>query len=223
MRFARQEADATIFFFDDALSILSQANSHVGYARSAVVQAGEVLKPLSQEQAAACRTIIEILRRAEMQAHAGYSQAEIGAAVAAAHSKIEEAKVAIDSFAAHVKAVELSMLEEIKRTARRLEDSRQSLQEVRQGIFEEIAGFGEAAPAYMECCDRADGFCNVPEESHDEEHDHHTGHPPPQTLPDVEPPVYDDALAQSSTPISSTQPAQSQTAATDRQLVAAAV
>lgn len=32
-----------------------------------------------------------------------------------------------------------------------------------------MARFGEAAPAYGECCDRADVFCVVPEEPHEDE------------------------------------------------------
>lgn len=45
--------------------------------------------------------------------------------------------------------------EALKITSRALEDARQALQEIRQGAFEIIVGFGAAAPAYNECCDRA--------------------------------------------------------------------
>ena len=48
----------------------------------------------------------------------------------------------------------------VKITSRALEDSRQALQEIRQGAFEVTVGFGAAAPAYHECCDRAEEFEN---------------------------------------------------------------
>jgi hypothetical protein len=32
-----------------------------------------------------------------------------------------------------------------------------------------VAGFGEAAPAYTECCDRTEGFCEVSEEAEEED------------------------------------------------------
>lgn len=48
--------------------------------------------------------------------------------------------------------------ERIRDTARALEDERQSLQQIRQGAFERTVGFGEAAPPYNECCDRAGWF-----------------------------------------------------------------
>lgn len=48
----------------------------------------------------------------------------------------------------------------IRSSARALEDARQGLQQIRQGAFEKTLGFGAAAPAYHECCDRAEGFEN---------------------------------------------------------------
>ncbi|EHK15276.1 uncharacterized protein TRIVIDRAFT_232533 [Trichoderma virens Gv29-8] len=57
-----------------------------------------------------------------------------------------------------MKTVSASRRESIRRTARALEDERRGLQQIRQSAFETTVGFGAAAPAYHECCDRAPGF-----------------------------------------------------------------
>ncbi|KAL6867079.1 hypothetical protein J3F83DRAFT_761556 [Trichoderma novae-zelandiae] len=57
-----------------------------------------------------------------------------------------------------MKKVSESRRESIRRTARALEDERRALQQIRQSAFETTVGFGAAAPAYHECCDRAPGF-----------------------------------------------------------------
>ncbi|KAH6606923.1 hypothetical protein Trco_006076 [Trichoderma cornu-damae] len=59
-----------------------------------------------------------------------------------------------------MKKVNESRRESIRRAARALEDARQTLQQVRQSAFEMTVGFGAAAPAYNECCDRAYWFEN---------------------------------------------------------------
>jgi hypothetical protein len=81
---------------------------------------------------------------------------------------LSEAEERLKRFVEAAKKQERNTLEEIKGTARRLEDSRQRLQQIRQGIFEEVAGFGEAAPAYHECCDRAESYGASPEEITDD-------------------------------------------------------
>ncbi|KAK3642949.1 hypothetical protein LTR56_010546 [Elasticomyces elasticus] len=67
---------------------------------------------------------------------------------------------AIDEMSSPTKQAETAAERVVKDTARTLEDSRQALQEIRQGAFEITVGFGAAAPAYNECCDRAAGFEN---------------------------------------------------------------
>ncbi|KAL7935111.1 hypothetical protein V8C35DRAFT_300757 [Trichoderma chlorosporum] len=57
-----------------------------------------------------------------------------------------------------MKKVSESRRESIRRTARALEDERRGLQQIRQSAFETTVGFGAAAPAYHECCDRAPRF-----------------------------------------------------------------
>ncbi|RFU75740.1 hypothetical protein TARUN_6499 [Trichoderma arundinaceum] len=57
-----------------------------------------------------------------------------------------------------MKKVSESRRETIRRAARALEDERRALQHIRQSAFETTVGFGAAAPAYNECCDRAPWF-----------------------------------------------------------------
>ncbi|PTB66204.1 hypothetical protein BBK36DRAFT_1119412 [Trichoderma citrinoviride] len=84
-----------------------------------------------------------------------------------------------------MKKVSESRRESIRRTARALEDERRALQQIRQSAFETTVGFGAAAPAYHECCDRAPGF----------EHDSHQQsasivEPVVMELPEDAPPEY---------------------------------
>ncbi|KAM0517459.1 hypothetical protein ACHAPE_004991 [Trichoderma viride] len=57
-----------------------------------------------------------------------------------------------------MKKVSESCRNSIRQTARSLENERRGLQQIRQSAFETTVGFGAAAPAYHECCDRAPGF-----------------------------------------------------------------
>ncbi|KAM0452854.1 hypothetical protein ACHAO4_005273 [Trichoderma viride] len=57
-----------------------------------------------------------------------------------------------------MKQVSESCRNSIRQTARSLENERRALQQIRQSAFETTVGFGAAAPAYHECCDRAPGF-----------------------------------------------------------------
>ena len=58
-----------------------------------------------------------------------------------------------------VRRDEATAMRAVRLTARSLENSRQALQEIRQGAFEITVGFGAAAPPYHECCDRTEGYC----------------------------------------------------------------
>ena len=73
-------------------------------------------------------------------------------------ARLEIASDAMDEIYAIIKPQGSLVEQAVKDTARALEDSRQALQEIRQSAFEITVGFGAAAPAYLECCDRAAGF-----------------------------------------------------------------
>ncbi|KAH8180202.1 hypothetical protein LIA77_01721 [Sarocladium implicatum] len=70
----------------------------------------------------------------------------------------KEARTAQTHLVHTVKAASEAQRHRVRGTARILEDERQNLQQVRQAAFEKTVGFGEAAPAYTECCDRAAGY-----------------------------------------------------------------
>ena len=89
----------------------------------------------------------------------GYgSVSEIAGANRAVFDELTLALDAQSEMSDHLKTYVFTAKEAVKLTSRTLEDSRQALQEIRQGAFEIVAGFGAAAPAYNECCDRAERF-----------------------------------------------------------------
>lgn len=57
-----------------------------------------------------------------------------------------------------IKAAAETCRQGLRETARALENERQTLQQTREAAFEETVGFGAAAPAYHECCDRAESY-----------------------------------------------------------------
>lgn len=168
VRQARSEAENSIFFYGEALSSLGITNEYCGYGLSNVGRAEDLLKPLDPEMEERKRQIVTALQGARVENRSGLSGERVFAAVGAMQIAIESAQEKLKEMIEATKRKEKNGLETIKKTARMLEDSRQALQEIRQGIFEEVAGFGEAAPSYMECCDRAHGFCELPAYPQDE-------------------------------------------------------
>ncbi|CAM1502340.1 Fc.00g043240.m01.CDS01 [Cosmosporella sp. VM-42] len=116
---------------------------------------------------------------------------------------LKEALQAQKQYLEEVKSVTAANRVAIRGTARSLENERQSLQQIRQSLFETTVGFGAAAPAYHECCDRAEGF-----ESNSNQQSALIEAPIVQELPDLPPPDYeresDTAPADDQVPISHT-------------------
>jgi len=163
VRQAKSEVNNSIIFFDEALYSLMLANEHVYYALSNAGKAEGVLEPLDEELKESKRRAIAALHQAKIDVETLSSRTKILAAIETMQPKLDDAHAKLDELVELTKVREKRGLEEIKNTARQLEDARQALQEIRQQIFEEVAGFGEAAPSYNECCDRADDFCVLPE------------------------------------------------------------
>lgn len=99
------------------------------------------------------------------------------------------------AFLATVKTVSEAGRNAIRATARALEDERQGLQQIRQGTFETTLGFGAAAPAYHECCDRAEGF-----EGDVDQACARVVRPEVEILPDLPPPEYAEVPASGPVP-----------------------
>lgn len=165
---ARKEAEKSLVFFDQATYWLGLANEYVGYVLSNVGKVEDIVKPLDGDTAEKKRQMVTALQGAKVETRVLFSSDKVFAAVQAMQDALEESQPKLNEMIETMKQKEKDGLEFIKMTARTMEDSRQALQEIRQGIFEEVAGFGEAAPSYMECCDRADGFCRLPDYPHDE-------------------------------------------------------
>lgn len=90
-----------------------------------------------------------------------------------------------EAYLAALKTSSEAARQAIRGTARTLEDERQGLQQLRQGAFETTVGFGAAAPAYRECCDRAGWF-----EGESDAQCVEIAEPVVEELPPVPPPEY---------------------------------
>jgi DNA-binding phage protein len=161
---AQQATDNSIIFFDDALSWMKESSEHIVHALGTVDQAMAHINPVSTEVGTTRDKIVKHLDAARKPNIAQESRAMITSAIEVTQENITKAENHMKELIETIKRKEQEALEHIKKTAREYEDSRQALQQNRQGIFEQVAGFGEAAPSYSECCNRADTFCVVPPE-----------------------------------------------------------
>jgi hypothetical protein len=96
-------------------------------------------------------------------------------AVGNAHDIWGKLTVQIKDFVAMVKDQERRAREGARHTARELEEKRSALQQIRQGVFETVVGFGEAPPAYHNCCPRHATYeqqCDVEVETETENNEH---------------------------------------------------
>jgi hypothetical protein len=169
LRNADQQAVDSVFFLDDALLSLRRGNEYITYAINSTGRIEGELKPPFLEMVAVKLEVDRNLNAAKINVDEAYSREKIISTVASAQNNLSGAEEALEKLVALTNEKEHMGLEEIRGTARQLEDTRQELQQTRQGIFEKVAGFGEAAPAYNECCDRTEGFYEIPEGPSDEE------------------------------------------------------
>jgi hypothetical protein len=178
---ARFQVEDSILFYDDAYQSLRIANEKIGNTLLAIHRVEELICPLPTRQA-----LIFLLDIAKKSlGSSSYSRENIKLIVTSAQEKLSEADPKLGELSDAIKKRERDALLDIRGTARRFEDTRQGLQQIRQGIFEQVAGFGEAAPAYNECCDRAVSYCSVPGEGdvpqYEPEHE-----PEPEPEPELE-------------------------------------
>jgi hypothetical protein len=165
---AQRTADNNIFFFGDSISWLTECAEFIVHALAAVDQA-RAIGPSSTAIVALQVRVVELLNAERNLVPEYGSRNSVVSAIEKAQAHFMEVEEKLPELIEMTKEKEKDALEQIKLTARELENSRQALQQNRQGVFEEVAGFGEAAPAYSECCDRADGWCVIsPEEDVDE-------------------------------------------------------
>lgn len=157
------DASNHFFTFDGAARDLHLTKTNIDYALASVLQASDILLPKSGGLEALEQKVILGLQQARPDTK------DLTSSRAVYTSVIQRSKIHVltssqqlRSFLALTVERERTGREELRKTARKLEDSRQTLQQVRMAIFEEVAGFGQVAPSYAECCDRADDFCELP-------------------------------------------------------------
>lgn len=163
-RRAQEEEDSLFLAVSTALSYLANSNHYISLTRLSVDQARGSLECLDASATEAHRSLLGALRAASTDPNTLISQQVVFVRAAEAGKRLAEAKEFLNVLAAAAKQKEKRALEKIKDTAREFEDARQALQQIRQAAFEQVVGFGAAPPGYHECCDRAQGFAELPVE-----------------------------------------------------------
>lgn len=183
-------AEDSYFFLDQAIYWVERGDNALGLAVDKLRTMEENVLRLPFQQAKLQRLII-ILESARVPDAETLIKEEMIHMLEKAQERLVEAEEIVNEILSQAKEVEKEGLTKIRETARQLEDSRQELQHIRQGIFERVAGFGEAAPAYNECCDRADAFCEVVNVGNEPVYPEDEPEPPTAPSGRGNPPVYD--------------------------------
>ena len=168
LRNADQKAVDSIFFLDESIVSLRRGNALITYAINSTSRIEEDLVPPFVDIVAVKVDADAYLKASKTDVDSGLTREKILTAVASALENLSKADDALEKLAGLMKSREEQALQDIKGTARQVEDSRQELEQFRKSIFEKVAGFGEAAPSYTECCDRMETFRQVPEEAQEE-------------------------------------------------------
>ena len=159
--YTRREAQNSIFSFSVAYASLERSNYYISQASQTVDTAMVTLEHLEPSMERAKTKLESLLQAARLEREDRFSDDQLMSRVEQAQERLSEAEDSVKELARVTKNQERAGRERIKDTARTLENARQALQQRREAAFEETVGFGAAAPAYHECCDRAEGFCQV--------------------------------------------------------------
>jgi hypothetical protein len=162
LRNGQQTMSSSGFLIFDSFYWPRRANEYIATAIRSTGRIEAELKSRSVELLELKIEADDFLQSAEVKIEQLYNRETTVLRAASSLGSLESAIEVLERIFTLVKEKEGAGLREIKTTARLLEDTRQELEETRKGIFETVAGFGEAAPSYNECCDRAEGFCEVP-------------------------------------------------------------
>lgn len=159
LQIADVQARDSFLFFDEAYFSVDKTNAEIDAALAALQRHTEAY---SQDGLVAIRKDLKRELEAIKSGKIASSRGPILSAITTAQAHLLKARTLFETLATLAKEWELSCRNTMNVTARSLEDTRQALLHTRMGIFEQVAGFGEAAPAYTECCDRADWSCELP-------------------------------------------------------------
>jgi hypothetical protein len=172
---ARFEAENSIFSFSGAYGLLGLSGYLITRTTLLIdkaVEAVEALESLDPPMEDAKGDLEALLQGARVQRESRFGNEDLVNRVVEAQERLAEANLRLAELACLVKARESAGREAIKKTAWKLEDARQALQQRREAAFDETVGLGTAVPAYgeapaegkvptyRECCDRADAFCS---------------------------------------------------------------
>ncbi|PMD42080.1 hypothetical protein L207DRAFT_510375 [Hyaloscypha variabilis F] len=191
-------AEESFWIFDQATYYIERGYTAIGLAIDSLKNKEEHLFPLPQDILVIYQELGAYLQAAKITIGKLSSRDGVIGAIKSSQEILSKAGAKLEQLIEYTKEVEKAGLTKIKETARRVEDSRQELQQIRQGIFEKVAGFGQAAPSYMECCDRADTFCNVPEVAQEHVQPEAEAAPPTVEASEVAPPEYGQGASASS-------------------------
>lgn len=198
MKYAEMAVGDSLFFLDRAAYWIDRGDLSLTLATGRLTKAGEFLLPLnpSSETSTKFQKLQTVLQSAKIGDGWTRTKELMLTAILESLKKIEEAEGLVGEMLDDIKESERLGLLKLRETARILEDARQELQQIRQGIFERVAGFGEAAPSYLECCDRSASHCDIAEEGPEfvqpEEKAHPPTHDQEREHPDaVVPPYYE--------------------------------
>jgi hypothetical protein len=156
-------AEESFWIFDQETYYIERGYTAIGLAIDRLKDKEEHLLPLPQDTLVIYQELEADLQVAKIKIGKLSSRDGVISVIESLLEILSKAGAKLEQLIKYTMEVEKAGLTKIKETARRVEDSRQELQQIRQGIFEKVAGFGQAAPSYKECCDRADAFCNLPE------------------------------------------------------------
>ena len=159
--YARLEAQSSIFSFSAAYASLGRSNYYISQTSQMLDRAVEALEHLEPSMEHTKTKLESLLQAARLQREDKFSDEQLVARVEQVEERLAEVEDSLQDLARATKKQERAGREIIKQTARTLENARQALQQRREAAFEETVGFGVAAPAYHECCDRAEDFCQV--------------------------------------------------------------
>jgi hypothetical protein len=163
---AAEESDSAFFVSDYITIVVQRFGRYLDQAlRLSKETVDSLPKPLTRDLLTSHGAMAECLTAARQPAteaiEAGYlARSEITATLHATNVALDKAAEAHGKFLSLVKKCEDNATRVVTKTSRQYEDARQGLQAIRQSAFEVTVGFGAAAPAYHECCDRADAFAD---------------------------------------------------------------
>jgi len=183
-------AEESFWIFDQATYYIQRGYTATGLAIDKLKDKEEHLFPLPQDTLVMYQELGADLQAAKITIGNLSSRDGVIGVIESSREILSKAGAKLEQLIEYTKEVEKAGLTKIKETARRVEDSRQELQQIRQGIFEKVAGFGQAAPSYTECCDRAEAFCNVPEVGQEHVQPEAQAAPPAVGASDAAPPEY---------------------------------